>query len=582
MKKKTQQVLAYVFGVVFVIVLIVLAVLFPKPTAFQYMVFRIVLAMSAASVMALIPGFINIKVAPVVGITIRAGGAIAVFVVVYCVNPAALLSHVSDGAEGPQPAIQQQFTKQVISSKDGDDAVQVQAQGNVTASKTEGVSQSVLEAILDTQRKEMVRRDEELRRKDALIQWLENEISVLRKEGKLPDEFVKDLPLQERKILLLKKREETKADAAKYDMQLALLCWKTDDWVLAERAARALLPHNGNLFVLLVLGDALVGQSRIDEAENVYAELVSKADELHDLGMQRLSVRFLAYLQLRGGKLDLCKKNAKRAIQLAKDDTPSLMACLDVLAEAMTQAGQFAEAVIILQDLRALATKTGDSETAVVASLSLVKTHYFNEDIDSAEKVLTELLPAVTALGNDRRTADAYGLKALIERHYGDKEAARAADEKALALYQKAGETAEALIIRSNLAIGKNAYVEALQCTRLHLELSATPRSVFERAGRDLMLAFDLYYAKSYEESIGLTQKVLNCSQQYGFHYMTALAALVQGWAHERQCDLPAAKVSWSIAEQEYRKLGLVYGAAGIENLIFSRIPILESTPRKE
>lgn len=53
--------LAFVFGVVFVTALLTLAVLFSEPTPFQYTVFRIVLALAAAGVAAVIPGILNVN-----------------------------------------------------------------------------------------------------------------------------------------------------------------------------------------------------------------------------------------------------------------------------------------------------------------------------------------------------------------------------------------------------------------------------------------------------------------------------------------------------------------------------------------
>ncbi len=76
----------FVFGVVFVIGLLVLAIIFSEPTDFQYMVFRIVLALAAAGVAVFVPGTIEAYAKK----WVRAGGAIAVFVVVYFFSPASL------------------------------------------------------------------------------------------------------------------------------------------------------------------------------------------------------------------------------------------------------------------------------------------------------------------------------------------------------------------------------------------------------------------------------------------------------------------------------------------------------------
>ena len=87
MTKKLQQQLAYAFGVAFVVVLLVLAFLVPHPTPFQYIIFRVVLALAVAGVAATIPGFLEVTVSD----WLRAGGALAVFVVVYFNNPASLV-----------------------------------------------------------------------------------------------------------------------------------------------------------------------------------------------------------------------------------------------------------------------------------------------------------------------------------------------------------------------------------------------------------------------------------------------------------------------------------------------------------
>lgn len=87
-----QIIVAFVFGVAFVVTLIVLAMKFPHPTLFQYNVFRIVLALAAGGVAAMIPGFINVEFNPGTELLVRAGGAIAVFVIVFFFNPAQLAS----------------------------------------------------------------------------------------------------------------------------------------------------------------------------------------------------------------------------------------------------------------------------------------------------------------------------------------------------------------------------------------------------------------------------------------------------------------------------------------------------------
>ncbi|MEL0638224.1 hypothetical protein V6259_15845 [Marinomonas sp. TI.3.20] len=86
MNKKTQTLISFSFGVIFVIVLLVIAFTTPDPTDFQYTIFRIVLSLAAGGVVAAFPGFIEVTF----GKWLRSGGALAVFVLVYFYAPAAI------------------------------------------------------------------------------------------------------------------------------------------------------------------------------------------------------------------------------------------------------------------------------------------------------------------------------------------------------------------------------------------------------------------------------------------------------------------------------------------------------------
>lgn len=81
-----DKLLAFVFGLVFVIVLLVFAVAIPTPTVFTAFVFRVVLSIAAAGVGAVLPGLLEVTLPG-----IRAGGALALAAVVYFMNPPALL-----------------------------------------------------------------------------------------------------------------------------------------------------------------------------------------------------------------------------------------------------------------------------------------------------------------------------------------------------------------------------------------------------------------------------------------------------------------------------------------------------------
>lgn len=78
---------AFSFGIIFIISLLVLAIYFPNPTTYQYEVFKVILALAAAGITSVIPGFIRVNVPGIA----RAGGAIGVFAIVYFFTPAQLM-----------------------------------------------------------------------------------------------------------------------------------------------------------------------------------------------------------------------------------------------------------------------------------------------------------------------------------------------------------------------------------------------------------------------------------------------------------------------------------------------------------
>jgi hypothetical protein len=87
-EKRYQQIFAYTFGIAFLVIMLIIAIYLPKPQPFQFFVFRVVLSLAAAGTAAMIPGFLSVQVSTFV----RAGGALAVFALVYLYNPAALVA----------------------------------------------------------------------------------------------------------------------------------------------------------------------------------------------------------------------------------------------------------------------------------------------------------------------------------------------------------------------------------------------------------------------------------------------------------------------------------------------------------
>lgn len=82
-EQRLALVLAFIFGVVFLGALLVFAIAFPNPTDRQFEIVRIILALAAGGVAAVIPGFLDLRLGSGKTWTIRAGGALAVFVIVY-------------------------------------------------------------------------------------------------------------------------------------------------------------------------------------------------------------------------------------------------------------------------------------------------------------------------------------------------------------------------------------------------------------------------------------------------------------------------------------------------------------------
>ena len=83
---KPDQIAALIFGFIFVSVMLVVAVAIPNPTVSQMFVFRVVLSLAAGGIGAVIPGFLSVNVSAYV----RAGGAMALLVLVYLMNPPSL------------------------------------------------------------------------------------------------------------------------------------------------------------------------------------------------------------------------------------------------------------------------------------------------------------------------------------------------------------------------------------------------------------------------------------------------------------------------------------------------------------
>ena len=99
MKRSTQIICAFAFGVVFIVVMLVVAIKIPYPSELQLRVFQVMLALAAGGIAAILPGFLAVNIPSPIGV--RASAALGVFVIVYLGNPASLtIEGVPTEAEG--------------------------------------------------------------------------------------------------------------------------------------------------------------------------------------------------------------------------------------------------------------------------------------------------------------------------------------------------------------------------------------------------------------------------------------------------------------------------------------------------
>jgi hypothetical protein len=104
-----NNLLGFGFGVIFVAVMLGFATQFPNPSSSQLFTFVVVLALAAAGIGAILPGTIGIEWNGPGGIpAIRAGGAIALFALVFLFRPTIEDAAVKlvPPATSPEPVIQ--------------------------------------------------------------------------------------------------------------------------------------------------------------------------------------------------------------------------------------------------------------------------------------------------------------------------------------------------------------------------------------------------------------------------------------------------------------------------------------------
>ncbi len=81
------QYIALIIGIIWMLIIFVTILIKPNPSDSQMYVFRVILAIAAAGIGGIIPGFINIEYGTIGEVLITAGGAIVLFIIVYLLNP---------------------------------------------------------------------------------------------------------------------------------------------------------------------------------------------------------------------------------------------------------------------------------------------------------------------------------------------------------------------------------------------------------------------------------------------------------------------------------------------------------------
>lgn len=88
--EKWPKIVAVASGLAFLVAILIIAIAIRELTPFRLFVFRTVLALAGAGFGAALPGLLNVTFKAIPNVVIEAGGAIALFVLIYKINPAQL------------------------------------------------------------------------------------------------------------------------------------------------------------------------------------------------------------------------------------------------------------------------------------------------------------------------------------------------------------------------------------------------------------------------------------------------------------------------------------------------------------
>ncbi len=107
-------IMSFIFGIVFIFSILALLILYPNPTEKQFEIFKIVIALAAGGVAAIIPGSIDLHMRAGAKFILRAGGALGVFVIVFFYSPAKWIEHNSVDSNG-MPKLEENNSDEIFS-----------------------------------------------------------------------------------------------------------------------------------------------------------------------------------------------------------------------------------------------------------------------------------------------------------------------------------------------------------------------------------------------------------------------------------------------------------------------------------
>ena len=102
---KWEKIASFIFGVIFVAVLLTITIFIPNPTPTQHATFQTVLSLAAAGVGGVLAGFLHVE-GTIKNLTVRAAGALALFVMVFFFTPPMpeqdVINQTMEGGHGVQ------------------------------------------------------------------------------------------------------------------------------------------------------------------------------------------------------------------------------------------------------------------------------------------------------------------------------------------------------------------------------------------------------------------------------------------------------------------------------------------------